>query len=274
MQLATCYLQLMSKLILVSIGPGDLNFMLPAAREALASVDVIIGYQFYLDQIEPIRLAHQEVEVSQLGSEIARAERAVEIALGGRSVAMVSSGDIGIYAMASPIFDTLKERNWDGESPEVEVYPGVSAIQGTAARLGAPLGHDFCTISLSNLLTPWNVIENRLEAAAWGDFVIGFYNPKSQRRDWQLGKAKEILLKHRSAETPVAISRNVTREDEKITLTTLGELDVTMVDMFSMVLVGNSQTYRMGDHLVTPRGYLNPEDVKDSAANDFGRAQD
>ena len=263
----------MSKLILVSIGPGDLNFMLPAAREALASVDVIIGYQFYLDQIEPIRLPHQEVEVSQLGSEIARAERAVEIAQNGRSVAMVSSGDIGIYAMASPIFDTLKEQNWDGSTPEVEVYPGVSAIQGTAARLGAPLGHDFCTISLSNLLTPWSVIERRLEAAAWGDFVIGFYNPKSQRRDWQLGKAKEILLKHRSAETPVAISRNVTREDEKITLTTLGELDVELVDMFSMVLVGNSQTYRMGEHLVTPRGYLNPEDVKDSAANDFGRVQ-
>ena len=264
----------MSKLILVSIGPGDLNFMLPAAREALAGVDVIIGYRFYLDQIGPIRQAHQEVEVSQLGSEIARAERAVEIALSGRSVAMVSSGDIGIYAMASPIFDTLKERGWDGQSPEVEVYPGVSAIQGTAARLGAPLGHDFCTISLSNLLTPWSVIENRLEAAAWGDFVIGFYNPKSQRRDWQLSKAKEILLKHRSAETPVAISRNVTREDERIILTTLGELDVELVDMFSLVLVGNSQTYRLGDRLVTPRGYLNPENVKDSAENDFGRVKD
>ncbi len=261
----------MSKLILVSIGPGDLNFMLPAAREALASVDVVIGYRFYLDQIEPIRQAHQKVEVSQLGSEIARAERAVEIAMNGQSVAMVSSGDIGIYAMASPIFDTLMEHNWDGVSPEVVVYPGVSAIQGTAARLGAPLGHDFCTISLSNLLTPWTVIERRLEAGAWGDFVIGFYNPRSQRRDWQLQKAKEILLKHRSAETPVAISRNVTREDEKITLTTLGDLDVTMVDMFSMVLVGNSQTYRLGDHLVTPRGYLYEEDVSDSAANDFGR---
>ena len=125
MQLATCNLQLatkiMAKLILVSIGPGDLNFMLPAAREALASVDVIIGYQFYLDQIEPIRQAHQAVEVSQLGSEIARAERAVEIAKEGRSVAMVSSGDIGIYAMASPIFDTLKEQGWDGSYPEVEV---------------------------------------------------------------------------------------------------------------------------------------------------------
>ena len=120
----------MTKLVLVSIGPGDLNFMLPAAREALASVDVIIGYQFYLDQIEPIRQAHQEVEVSQLGSEIARAERAVELAMAGKSVAMVSSGDIGIYAMASPIFDTLNENNWDGASPEVVVYPGVSAIQG------------------------------------------------------------------------------------------------------------------------------------------------
>ncbi|MEM7116577.1 MAG: precorrin-3B C(17)-methyltransferase, partial [Chloroflexota bacterium] len=245
-----------SQLLLISIGPGDLSYMIPAAREALRSVDVIIGYQFYLDQIEPLRLPHQVVEVSQLGSEIARAERAVEIARNGRSVAMVSSGDIGIYAMASPIFDVLKRHEWQGSDPEVVVYPGVSAIQGTAARLGAPLGHDFCTISLSNLLTPWDVIERRIEAAAWGDFVIGFYNPRSKRRDWQLDKAKEILLRYRLGSTPVVIARNMTRETEQITHSTLAELDTTLVDMFSLVLVGNSQSYRMHNSVVTPRGYM------------------
>ena len=132
----------------------------------------------------------------------------------------------------------------------------MSAIQATAARLGAPLGHDFCTISLSNLLTPWPVIEKRVMAAAWGDFVIGFYNPRSQKRDWQLQRAVNIILTQRSADTPVALARNMTRPDETVTLTTLGELDVTQVDMFTLVLVGNSQTYLMNGRMATPRGYM------------------
>lgn len=256
----------MSTLYLISIGPGDLNYMLPAARQALDQVDVIIGYQVYLDQLAAIIRDDQVVEVSQLGSEIARAERAVALARSGKQVAMVSSGDIGIYAMASPIFDVLRQTDWDGESPEVEVLPGVSAIQATAARLGAPLGHDFCTISLSNLLTPWPVIERRVMAAAWGDFVIGFYNPRSQKRDWQLSRAVEILLTHRPAETPVAVARNMTRPDETVQLTTLGALDVTQVDMFTLVLVGNSQSYEMHSRLATPRGYVDEADSRASQA--------
>jgi cobalt-precorrin 5A hydrolase/precorrin-3B C17-methyltransferase len=171
-------------------------------------------------------------------------------------VALVSSGDIGVYAMAAPVFELLQQRRWPGEPPEVVVYPGVSAIQAAAARLGAPLGHDFCTISLSDLLTPWPVIERRLQAAAWGDFVIGFYNPRSQKRTWQLRRALEILLAHRAGTTPVAVVRNVTRPDEVIQLISLAELDPDQVDMFTLVLVGNSQSFTLGEQrLVTPRGY-------------------
>ncbi len=254
-------------LSLISIGPGDLNYMLPAAREALRQADVVIGYKIYLDQLESILRPEQTREISQLGQEMARAERAVTLAQTGRSVAMVSSGDIGIYAMASPIFDVLRQQNWTGHEPEVIVYPGVSAIQATAARLGAPLGHDFCTISLSNLLTPWPVIERRVMAAAWGDFVIGFYNPRSQKRDWQLQRAINILLTQRTPETPVAIARNMTRPDEAVTITTLGELDVTQVDMFTLVLVGNSQTYLLGGRMATPRGYVGEESTETSIEN-------
>lgn len=249
----------MSILNLISIGPGDLDYMLPAARAALMAAETVIGYGLYLEQLAPILRPDQSLERSALGNEMARAARAVELAADGQSVALVSSGDIGIYAMASPVFDVLRERGWRGSEPEVAVYPGVSAIQATAAKLGAPLGHDFCTISLSDLLTPWPVIERRVMAAAWGDFVIGFYNPRSQQRDWQLARAQEILLAHRAAETPVALSRNVTRADESITLTTLGELDVREVDMFTLVLVGNSQSYVMAQRLATPRGYTQIE---------------
>ncbi|MBI1882224.1 MAG: precorrin-3B C(17)-methyltransferase, partial [Chloroflexi bacterium] len=172
-----------------------------------------------------------------------------------RHVALISSGDIGIYAMASPVFEILRRQGWSGQEPEVEVFPGISAVQAAAARLGAPLGHDFCTISLSDLLTPWPVIERRLQAAAWGDFVVAFYNPRSQKRNWQLPRAIEILLAHRPAATPVAVIRHVTRPEEQIILTTLGQLEPTQVDMFTLVLVGNSQSYVLADHLVTPRGY-------------------
>ena len=230
--------------------------MLPVARQALQTADVIIGYQIYLDQLAPICRPDQILESSQLGQEMARAERAVTLAQSGKSVAMVSSGDIGIYAMASPIFDILRKIGWTGSEPDVEVYPGVSAIQATAARLGAPLGHDFCTISLSNLLTPWPVIERRVMAAAWGDFVVGFYNPRSKKRDWQLQRAIDILLTQRGADTPVALARNMTRPDENVIQTTLGQLDVTQVDMFTLVLVGNSQSYFMGGRMATPRGYV------------------
>jgi precorrin-3B C17-methyltransferase/precorrin-6Y C5,15-methyltransferase (decarboxylating) CbiT subunit len=230
--------------------------MTPAAQQALHAAQIILGYQVYIDLVQPLLSPDQQVIPSPIGHEIERAELAVDLATSGRAVAMISSGDIGIYAMAGPVFEVLRQQGWTGLNPPVEVFPGVSAIQAAAARLGAPLGHDFCTISLSDLLTPWPVIERRLQAAAWGDFVIGFYNPRSQKRDWQLQQALEILLAHRAAETPVAIVRHVTRPDEQVSLTTLAELQPEQVDMFTLVLVGNSQSYRLGERLVTPRGYM------------------
>jgi cobalt-precorrin 5A hydrolase/precorrin-3B C17-methyltransferase len=242
-------------LSLIGIGPGDLAQMTIAAQAALRAAEVVIGYEVYVELVRPLLRPEQEIVVSPIGSEMERAQQAVDLALAGRHVALISSGDIGIYAMASPVFEILRGHGWSGEGPDVEVFPGVSAVQAAAARLGAPLGHDFCTISLSDLLTPWPVIERRLQAAAWGDFVVAFYNPRSRKRDWQLPRAVEILLAHRPASTPVALVRHVTRPEEQIILTTLGELDPTQVDMFTLVLVGNSQSYLLADHFVTPRGY-------------------
>jgi cobalt-precorrin 5A hydrolase/precorrin-3B C17-methyltransferase len=186
---------------------------------------------------------------------MARARQAIELAAAGRSVALISSGDIGIYAMAGPVFEVLRERGWRGEVPEVAVLPGISAVQATAARLGAPISHDFCAISLSDLLTPWEVIERRLEAAARADFVLALYNPRSRERDWQLTRAVEILGAYRPPTTPVAIARNISRPDESIALTTLAEFDPAVVDMFTLVLVGNSQSFVVGGRMATPRGY-------------------
>lgn len=252
-------------LSLVSLGPGDFLQMTGAAQAVLQAADVIIGYQVYIDFVKPLLTPEQEIISSPIGREMERATQAVDLAVAGRQVAMISSGDIGIYAMASPVFELLQQRGWSGDEPEVVVYPGVSAIQAAAAKLGAPLGHDFCTISLSDLLTPWSVIERRLQAAAWGDFVIGFYNPRSKQRDWQLQQAVEILRAYRAESTPVAVIRNVTRADEQITLTTLADFDPAVVDMFTLVLVGNSQSYQLAQWIVTPRGYTA---VQESMADD------
>ena len=244
-------------LTLIGIGPGDLQQLTLAAHTALQQAEVVIGYRVYIDLVAPLLdAARQEVVPSPIGREVERAEQAVDLALAGGQVAMISSGDIGIYAMASPVFEVLRQKDVAENGLAVTVLPGISAVQAAAARLGAPLGHDFCTISLSDLLTPWPVIERRLQAAAWGDFVIAFYNPRSQKRDWQLGAAREILLAYRPAQTPVALVRNVTRPDEQVTLTTLTDLDPAQVDMFTLVLVGNSQSYVWQKRMVTPRGYI------------------
>ena len=240
-------------LSLVSLGPGDFQQMTLAAQTAFQAAEVVIGYQVYIDFIRPLLSAEQEIIISPIGSEVERAEQAIKLAVAGQHVAMISSGDIGIYAMSSPVFELLKKKA--PNTPEVQVYPGVSAIQAAAAKLGAPLGHDFCTISLSDLLTPWKIIERRLEAAARADFVIGFYNPRSKKRNWQLQQAIDILLAYRSGDTPAAIVRNITRAAEQVSLTTLAELNPAQVDMFTLVLVGNSQSFTMDHWIVTPRGY-------------------
>lgn len=249
-------------LTLVSLGPGDLEYLPPVARRAIESADAVIGYRLYLDFIRPLLSSAQIVVESALGEEMDRANRAIDLALAGRRVALVSSGDVGIYAMAGPVYEALRARNWQPDDPpEVQAIPGISALQVAAARLGAPIAHDFCAISLSDLRTDWPVIARRIDAAGRGDFVIAFFNPRSRERDWQLAEAQRILLLHRLPATPVALARNVGRPGEQIAITTLGALEVTRVDMFTLVIVGNSQTVRLGSEhvgsprLATPRGY-------------------
>ncbi|MCS6939356.1 MAG: precorrin-3B C(17)-methyltransferase, partial [Roseiflexus sp.] len=243
-------------LALVSIGPGDPQHLTVAAREALRHAEIVAGYRVYIDLIRDLLQPHQEVLVTPaMGDEVGRARQAIELARAGRRVALISSGDIGIYAMAAPVFEALRDDGWTGDDPAVEVLPGISAFQALAARLGAPVSHDFCVISLSDLLTPWEVIERRLRAAAQADFVVALYNPRSRGRDWQLDAALRILREHRPPDTPVAFGRNVSRADEHVSLTTLAAADPSCADMFTVVLVGNSQSYVLGERMATPRGY-------------------
>ncbi len=248
------------KLAIVGIGPGSTDWLTPEARRLLETSDAAVGYSLYLDLVAPL-IANAERFDSALGSEEARARQALALAAQGRSVALVSSGDAGIYAMATLVFECLEANDLpEGAArAEIIVAPGISAMQAAAARSGAPLGHDFCAISLSDLLTPWETIGARIRAAAEGDFVIAFYNPVSERRRTQLTEAKRILLKHRPPDTPVVLAKNLGRSGESVTTITLAELEVDMVDMLTLVLVGASTTRRVeaGGRIFTytPRGY-------------------
>lgn len=239
---------------LVSLGPGDAAHLTPAARQALRQAELVIGYAAYLTAIEPLLAPQQQRQPFALGEELVRAETALRAAAAGRRVALVSSGDIGVYGMAAPLLQCL-ERWPVAQRPAIEVVPGVSAVLAAAARLGAPLGHDWCCISLSDLLTPWSVIERRLRAAAAADFVIALFNPRSQTRTWQLATAQRLLLEQRPPGTPLAVVRAATRPDEQIERTTLAELQPERVDMLSLVLIGNSQSRWLERWLLTPRGY-------------------
>jgi len=252
----TEYTGRVGQLLLVGTGPGILEQMTPAAQTAVNRADAVVGYSLYIDLIAPLLRPGQIVEAMPITQERQRAQRAIALANWGLSVAVVSSGDCGIYGMAGLVLELLRETGWDGRVPMVEVFPGVSAVQAAAARVGAPLMHDFCTVSLSDLLTPWEVIQKRLEAAAIADFVVALYNPRSQKRIEHLVKAREIFLQHRPKETPVAIARSVYREDEQITLTTLEKMLEVPVDMLSAVLIGNKSTAFYEDWMITPRGYL------------------
>ncbi len=239
---------------LIGTGPGALEQLTIAARTALLAADLWIGYEFYLDLLAPLRQPGQMLLAYPITQERDRAQKAIELATQGLRVAVVSSGDCGIYGMAGLVLELLLQAN--NTELTVEVFPGVSAVNAAAARVGAPLMHDFCTISLSDRLTPWPVIEKRLEAAAEADFVTALYNPRSRDRQQQLQKAQQIFQRHRAPRTPVAIVRAAYRPDEQITLTTLEKFDPTAVDMFSLVLIGNASTRRFRDWLITPRGYL------------------
>ncbi|MES1022644.1 precorrin-3B C(17)-methyltransferase [Gloeocapsa sp. BRSZ] len=243
------------RLLLVGIGPGQLDQITPAAQAAIASADTVIGYSLYIDLIAPLLQPHQIIEALPITQERQRAQRAISLAQWGLTVAVISSGDIGIYGMAGLVLEELLLQGWDGKTPKVEVFPGITAMQAAAARLGAPLMHDFCAISLSDLLTPWEVIEKRLHAAAQADFVTALYNPRSQTRIQQLTSAIEIFLQYRHPQTPVAVVRSAYRQDEQITLTTLEKLLDVPVDMLTTVLIGNQSTRTQGDWMITPRGY-------------------
>jgi cobalt-precorrin 5A hydrolase/precorrin-3B C17-methyltransferase len=255
------------RLAVVGIGPGHAGGRTAEAEAAVRASTDLVGYRLYLDLLGPLA-ASKTLHAFDLGQEEARVRAALALAAEGRSVALISSGDAGIYAMASLVFEVIERgANADWARVEIVGIPGVSAMQVAAARLGAPLGHDFCAISLSDLLTPWPVIEQRLSAAAAGDFVVALYNPVSQRRRTQLIAARDILLKLRAPDTPAAIARNLGRDGEALHLTTLAALDPAAVDMLSIVLIGSSTTRRIkrpdgGEWLYTPRGY----DSKSEAA--------
>ncbi|NQZ51025.1 MAG: precorrin-3B C(17)-methyltransferase [Moritella sp.] len=254
----------MSKLFLIGTGPGDKDLIAPKAIAAIKASTDLVAYGLYLDLLGDVcdGKTHHDLP---LGQEIDRARLALSLTACGIDTALVSSGDIGIYAMATLVFELL-DRQLQGleDHPEwldvdIEVVPGISAMQAGASRVGAMLGHDFCTISLSDLLTPWETIEKRIHSSRTGDFVVSFYNPRSKKRDWQINTARDILLQYRPANTPVLLGRQLTREDESITLTTLDKLHSDDVDMFTMVTVGNSQSRHIingqKEWIYTPRGY-------------------
>jgi cobalt-precorrin 5A hydrolase / precorrin-3B C17-methyltransferase len=250
------YIGKTGQLLLVGTGPGQLNQMTPAAQNAVTLADAVIGYSLYVDLIAPILRPGQIVQALPITQERQRAQRAIALANWGLNVAVISSGDCGIYGMAGLVMEELQAQEWDGKTPSIQIFPGISALQSAASRVGTPLMHDFCAISLSDLLTPWQMIEKRVEAAAAADFVTALYNPRSQTRTQQIEFARDIFLKYRDRNTPVAIVRSAYREDEQITLTTLEKLLDTPVDMLTTVLIGNQSTRTHANWMITPRGYL------------------
>jgi precorrin-3B C17-methyltransferase len=249
------------RVAVVGLGPGSLDWRTPEAVSRLSLATDLVGYRTYLKQVGPIG-DHQQCHSFNNRQEATRASFALDLAASGKDVVVVSSGDPGIFAMATAVIEELHRENasgrWDGV--DVTIIPGITAASAAAARIGAPLGHDLCLISLSDVLKPWAVIERRLGAAAGADFVIALYNPLSRHRPWQLSRALEILGGHRSAATPVVQARNVGRPDETVLATTLGEVDPASVDMSTILLVGSSTTQRFTDAsgrqwVYTPRHY-------------------
>jgi precorrin-3B C17-methyltransferase len=243
------------KIYSIGIGPGDEIYLTPQARYAIQDAEIIVGYGPYIKHIEYL-VSGKELIDTGMKKERQRAEKAIECAELGKTVAVVSSGDSGVYGMAPLLWEMKAALH---SEVELEVIPGVSAMFSAAAKLGAPLGHDFCSISLSDLLTPWEKIERRIVAAAEADFVTAIYNPLSKGRFWQLMRLKELFLEARSPETPVGIARNVGRSDETIQVIRLTDLDTTKADMFTVIVIGNSQSFAYEGKMITPRGYYASE---------------
>ena len=240
----------MAKIYVVGIGPGSYENMTQRAQDALAQCDVIVGYTVYIDLVKE-HFPDKQMLTTPMRREVERCRLAFEEAQKGKTVAMICSGDAGIYGMTG----VMEELRAEYPGVELETVPGISAVISGAAILGAPLMHDFAVISLSDLLTPWEKIEKRLDCAAAADFVICLYNPSSHKRRDYLQRACDIVLRHAAPETVCGIAKNIGREGEGIQVLTLGELRDTPVDMFSTVFIGNSQTKNIGGRMVTPRGY-------------------
>ncbi len=252
----------MKKIIVAGIGPGSREDITPAVAEALRQADAVVGYQYYFQFIQPFLSQDCICVDTGMKKERQRAEQAFLLAEQGKTVVVISSGDAGIYGMTPLVYEMNRER---GGEVVIESLPGISAFQKAAALLGAPIGHDLCVISLSDLMTPWEVIERRIKAAATGDFVTAVYNPKSHGRYWQLYRLQELFLKWRAPETPVGYVRQAGRDEQEVKVTTLSDFDPEDVDMFTVILIGNSQSYIDKGRIITPRGYFaqgKKEDVK------------
>jgi precorrin-3B C17-methyltransferase len=261
----------MGKIIIAGIGPGSKEDITPAVIGAVGEADAIVGYKYYFQFIQPFVKPGCDCIDTGMKKERERAELAFELAERGKNVVVISSGDAGIYGMAPLIYEmkkasaasrlSMERENDSSEAVSIQVLPGISAFQKAASLLGAPIGHDMCIISLSDLMTPWEVIERRIKAAAVADFVTAIYNPKSHGRYWQLYRLQELFLQHRSPDTPVGYVRQAGRDEQTINITTLAEFDPEEVDMFTVIIIGNSQTYIGDGKMITPRGYYD-EKVK------------
>lgn len=269
------------RLFVIGTGPGDVSYMAPRALELLNEADAIAGYTTYIDLIKPV-IKNKKIISTGMQKEVERVEKAIAEALSGKTCALVSGGDAGIYAMAGLVFELcekkgLKLLRYGSKSPdespvetkdaarpiclEIEVVPGIPALAAGASLVGAPLTHDFAVISLSDLLTPWETIEKRLHGAAMADFVIAIYNPKSKKRDWQLSRAMEIIAEYRDKKTPVGIVTSAMREQQKVTVVPLEQMGTADVNMQTVLFVGNSASVAYLDFMYTPRGYSKKYDL-------------
>lgn len=245
------------QLYVVGIGPGSGAHLTPAALDAISKAELIVGYFTYIQLVKHLINGKQVVKTG-MTEEIGRARSAVEFAKTGKTVALISSGDAGVYGMAGLVFEVLKDMGWKrGDSPGFHLIPGITAINSCASLVGAPLGHDFCSISLSDLLTPWPTIEKRIEAAASADFVIGLYNPKSGRRTQQIVIARQIIRKYRGGTTPVALVKSAYRSLQKVIISDLTHFLDYEIGMLTTVIVGSSNSFMYEGYMVTPRGYIN-----------------
>ncbi|GAC1552011.1 MAG: hypothetical protein NVS3B10_14330 [Polyangiales bacterium] len=244
-------------LTIVGIGPGAHEHTTPAALAAIAEAEVVVGYTTYIRLVKDL-IVGKEIVRTGMTEEIGRARAAGDRARAGARVVIISSGDAGVYGMGGLVFQVLQETGWRrGDSPELRLIPGITALNACASLVGAPLGHDFCAISLSDLLTPWPVIERRIDAAASSDFVIGLYNPASGRRTRQIVRAHEVIAKYRPGTTPVALVKSAYRRLEDRVLTDVDHFLEYEIGMLTTVIVGSSQTFVFEGHMVTPRGYAN-----------------